>query len=69
MKPTPVGTDLAKNVFQVCCVDEETGDVVNKPVRRARFLEYFANRPPCLIGMEACGGASFCTRGQKGLPE
>jgi transposase len=21
------------------------------------LLEYFANRSPCLIGMEACGGA------------
>jgi hypothetical protein len=25
--------------------------------KRARFLEHFANRAPCLTGMEACGGA------------
>ncbi|MEX3816736.1 transposase, partial [Paraburkholderia sp. BR13439] len=27
-----------------------------------RFLEYFANRPTCLIGMEACGGAHHWAR-------
>ncbi|KAF9394293.1 hypothetical protein CPC16_011770, partial [Podila verticillata] len=26
------------------------------------FLEYFANRSPCLIGMEACGGAQYWAR-------
>jgi hypothetical protein len=26
----------------------------------AVFLEHFANRKPCLIGMEACGGAQHC---------
>jgi transposase len=30
---------------------------VNKPVKRVAFLEHFANRAPCLIGMEACGGS------------
>ena len=29
---------------------------------RAKFLEYFANRAPCLIGMEACGGAQHWAR-------
>jgi transposase len=62
MKLTPVGIDIAKNVFQVRYVDEETGEVVNKPIKRARFLEYFANRAPCLIGMEACGGAHHWAR-------
>src|ERR1700686_1246938 len=30
--------------------------------KRARFLEHFANRAPCLIGMEACGGAQHWAR-------
>ena len=62
MKLTPVGIDIAKNVFQVHYVDEETGEIVNKPIKRAKFLEYFANRAPCLIGMEACGGAQHWAR-------
>ncbi|GAB1719360.1 MAG: putative family 20 transposase [Nitrosospira sp.] len=62
MKLTPVGIDIAKMVFQVHYVDEETGEIVNKPVKRAAFLEHFANRSSCLIGMEACGGAHHWAR-------
>jgi transposase len=62
MKLTPVGIDIAKMVFQVHYVDEETGEIVNKPVKRAAFLEHFANRPSCLVGMEACGGAHHWAR-------
>jgi hypothetical protein len=32
MKLTPVGIDIAKYVFQVHYVDEETGEIVNKPI-------------------------------------
>ncbi len=41
MKLTPVGIDIAKNVMQMHYVDEGTGEVVNKPIKRAQFLEYF----------------------------
>lgn len=59
---TAVGVDIAKSVFQVHYVDQETGEVVNRPIKRARFLEFFVNRAPCLIGMEACGGAHHWAR-------
>ncbi|MGF6641632.1 IS110 family transposase [Paraburkholderia sp. MM6662-R1] len=62
MSYTAVGVDIAKNVFQVHYVNTETGEIVNKPIKRAAFLEYFANREPCLIGMEACGGAQHWAR-------
>lgn len=62
MKLTPVGIDIAKMVFQVHHVDEDTGEIVNKPIKRGKFLEYFVNRAPCLIGMEACGGAHHWAR-------
>lgn len=62
MKLTPVGIDIAKSVFQVHHVDMETGEIVNKAIKRAGFLEYFANRAPCLIGMEACGGSQHWAR-------
>jgi transposase len=48
--------------MQLHYVDQETGEFVNKPVKRAQLLEYFANRAPCLIGMEACGGAHHWAR-------
>lgn len=57
-----VGVDIAKSVFQVHYVDQETGEIVNKPIKRAKFLEFFVNRAPCLIGMEACGGAHHWAR-------
>ncbi|MDR2926066.1 MAG: IS110 family transposase [Azoarcus sp.] len=62
MKPTPVGIDIAKNVFQVHYADEQTGEIVSKQIKRAKFLEFFANRAECLIGMEACGGAHHWAR-------
>ncbi|CAB3810168.1 hypothetical protein LMG28688_07166 [Paraburkholderia caffeinitolerans] len=62
MNCTAVGVDIAKNVFQVHYVDQATGEIVNKPIKRAQFLEHFANRTPCLIGMEACGGAHHWAR-------
>jgi transposase len=62
MKSTPVGIDVAKNVMQMHYVDAETGEIVNRPIKRAQFLEHFANRAPCLIGMEACGGAHHWAR-------
>jgi transposase len=62
MKATPVGIDIAKNVFQVHYVDEHTGEIVSKQIKRAKFLEFFANRTACLIGMEACGGAQHWAR-------
>ncbi|HXP10591.1 MAG TPA: IS110 family transposase [Acidobacteriaceae bacterium] len=62
MKLTPVGVDVAKNVFQVHWVDPETGEIISKQIKRAGFLEYFVNRGPFLIGMEACGGAQHWAR-------
>lgn len=62
MKHTVVGIDIAKNVFQLHWVELETGEIVNKQIKRAGLLEHFANRAPCLIGMEACGGAQHWAR-------
>ena len=46
-----IGLDLAKNVFQVHGVDAAGETVVRRVLRRARVLVYFAQLPPCLIGM------------------
>lgn len=57
-----VGLDIAKEVFQQHTVDMSTGEIVNVQLKRARVLQHFANRPPCLIAMEACGGAHHWAR-------
>jgi transposase len=62
MKHTVYGVDVAKRVFQVHSVDQETGEIISKQIKRAGFLAHFANRSPCLIGMEACGGAQHWAR-------
>jgi transposase len=59
---TTVGIDLAKNVFQVHGVDARGKPVLQKQLRRAQVLTFFSNRMPCLIGMEACGGAHYWAR-------
>jgi transposase len=57
-----VGLDIAKGVFQLHTVDMSTGEIVNVQLKRAKVLEYFANRAPSLIGIEACGGAHHWAR-------
>lgn len=59
MKITTVGLDLAKQVFQGHGVDEHDKVVLRKQLRRREVLGFFANLPPCLTGMEACGGAHY----------
>jgi len=57
-----VGLDIAKSVFQLHTVDMATGEIINIQLKRAKVLEYFANKAPCLIGIEACGGAHHLAR-------
>jgi transposase len=54
---TTLGIDLAKSVFMVHGVDAAGDVVLHKMVRREKLMELVAALPPCLIGLEACGGA------------
>lgn len=36
--------------------------MISKQLKRAQFLQWFANRKPCLVGMEACGGSQHWAR-------
>jgi transposase len=67
MNITTIGIDLAKNVFQVHGVDERAKGGLKKQLKRAQVLPFFANLPPCLIGMEACGSAHYWARKLKEL--
>ena len=62
MKVTRIGLDTAKNVFQVHGVDGHGKVVLQKQLTRSRMLEFFANLPPCLVGMEACAGTHYWAR-------
>lgn len=62
MNITRMGIDLAKNVFQLHGVDKHEKVVIRKQLKRAQMLEFFANKSPMLIGIEACGGAHYWSR-------
>ena len=61
-KPTTIGLDLAKSVFQVHGVSKGGAVVLRRQLRRGRVLAFFARLDPCLIGMEACSGAHHWAR-------
>jgi transposase len=52
-----IGLDIAKSVFQVHGVDDAGTVVIRKRVSRSKMLEFFADLPPCLVGIEACPAA------------
>lgn len=57
-----VGLDIAKSVFQLHTVDMNSGEIVNQQLKRAKVLMHFSNKAPCVIGIEACGGAHYWAR-------
>ena len=57
-----VGLDLAKNVFQAHGADASGRAVLRKKLMRDQVLAFFGQLPPCVVAMEACGGAHFWGR-------
>lgn len=57
-----VGLDLAKHVFQVHGICADGLVIVKRQLRRSQVLTFFSKLSPCLVGMEACGGAHFWAR-------
>ena len=62
MKITTIGIDLAKSVFAVSCADRRGTVVRRVQLRRAQVLEFMRQLAPCVVGMEACGGANHWAR-------
>jgi transposase len=62
MDITTVGIDLAKKVLQVHAVDARGKVVLRRQLKRSEMGPFFANLPPCLIGMEACASAHYWGR-------
>lgn len=61
-KISTIGLDLAKSVFQVHGIDTQGRVVVRRQLRRKEVLSFFAELPPCLVGMEACATAHYWGR-------
>jgi transposase len=57
-----IGLDLAKQIFQVHAAAADGAPVFSRKLRRAEVLSFFQKTPPCLVGLEACGGAHFWAR-------
>jgi transposase len=59
---TMVGLDTAKNVFQLHGVDARGKVTLRKRLRRGQLTDFFANLPPCVVGLEATRGAHHWSR-------
>ena len=59
---TTVVPDLAKIAFQAHEADASGRAVLRKKLRRDRVLAFFSQLQPCVVAMEACGGAHFWGR-------
>ena len=62
MEITTIGIDLAKSVFAISCADGAGKVVMRKQLRRGQVLEFVSRLGPCVVGMEACGGAHHWAR-------
>jgi transposase len=53
-----VGLDIAKHVFQLHGTNVAGKVVLRRKLRRSEVVPFFANLSPCIVGIEACGGAT-----------
>ena len=61
-----VGVDTAKRVFQLHWMEPD-GELADLKLSRKKFAGHFADRAPCRIGLEACGGPQAATRATGGM--
>ena len=62
MKLRTIGIDLAKNVFQVCGVNEHMKPQFNKKLKRNELLDFMRQQPPTMVVMEACYSSHYWGR-------
>lgn len=62
MKITLIGIDLAKNVLQVCGVNQAGKAVFNRTIKRTQLLKTLVQYPEAVIAMEACSGSNYWGR-------
>ncbi|MGC2415866.1 MAG: hypothetical protein WA459_24615 [Stellaceae bacterium] len=54
-----IGLDTSKSWLQVHGVGESGQAVLRRKLARGNVLLFFAGMEPCVVGLEACGGAHF----------
>jgi transposase len=54
-----VAIDLGKLTFHVHEQDDQGHPLLRKKFKRVELLQHLANLEPCIVVMEACGGAHF----------
>lgn len=57
-----ISIDLAKNVFQICCITKTQKVTVNKSIRRDELATFIAQQEPTTIAMEACYSSHYWAR-------
>ena len=62
MNATTYGLDVAKRVFQMYWVDEQTGEIVNRRFGRDELIGFLARRPAGRVALEACGSGHWWAR-------
>lgn len=67
MKTTTIGLDIAKSIFHLCGVNKRGRLLKKKLLKRKQVLPYLARLEPCLVVMEACGGANYWARAIQAL--
>jgi transposase len=61
-KTNLIAIDVAKNVFQLCELDDRMKVHRNEQVRRDRLKQTLAKRSPCIVAMEACYSSHYWAR-------
>ena len=59
---TAIGLDIAKRVFVAHGADASGNGILRKKMHREEVLTFFAELPPCLVGIEACATAHYWAR-------
>jgi transposase len=64
---TTYGLDVAKRVFQMHWVDNESGEIINRRFGRDDLIQYLSRQSPARVALEACGSAHWWARKIKAL--
>lgn len=60
--PTTIGIDLAKNIFHLYALDEDGNTLWERAMNPQNATATLQSLPPCIIGIEACGGSHYWHR-------
>ena len=57
-----IGIDISKRSFQLHGATDSGIPVLRRKLSRSQMVKFFASQAPCLVVMEACGGAHYWGR-------